>query len=71
MDDFFFQSENSMPRIGDYAPAFRAVTTQGTIYFLPIILASGLFYSAILQILFLHLRPNLRRLQPCKRTLKS
>ncbi len=33
MDDFFFQSENSMPRIGDYAPAFRAVTTQGTIYF--------------------------------------
>lgn len=33
MDDFFFRSENSMPRIGDYAPAFRAVTTQGTIYF--------------------------------------
>jgi len=33
MDDFFNQSENSMPRIGDYAPAFRTVTTQGTIYF--------------------------------------
>lgn len=33
MDDFFDQSENSMPRIGDQAPAFRSVTTQGTIYF--------------------------------------
>jgi peroxiredoxin 2/4 len=33
MDDSFDQSENSMPRIGDQAPAFRAVTTQGTIYF--------------------------------------
>lgn len=33
MDDFLSQSENSMPRIGDYAPVFRAVTTQGTIYF--------------------------------------
>ena len=33
MDDFFNQSENSMPRIGDQAPAFRSVTTQGTIYF--------------------------------------
>lgn len=33
MDDFFNQSENSMPRIGDQAPAFRSVTAQGTIYF--------------------------------------
>ena len=33
MDGFFDQSENSMPRIGDQAPAFSAVTTQGTIYF--------------------------------------
>ncbi len=33
MADFFNQSENSMPRIGDQAPAFRSVTTQGTIYF--------------------------------------
>lgn len=33
MDDFFDQGENSMPRIGDLAPAFRSVTTQGTIYF--------------------------------------
>ena len=33
MDDFFDQSENSIPRIGDQAPAFRSVTTQGTIYF--------------------------------------
>lgn len=33
MDNFFDQSENSMPRIGDQAPAFRSVTTQGTIYF--------------------------------------
>lgn len=33
MDDFFNQSENSMPRIGDQAPAFRAVTMQGSIYF--------------------------------------
>lgn len=33
MDDFFNQSENSMTRIGDQAPAFRSVTTQGTIYF--------------------------------------
>ena len=33
MDDFFNQSENSMPRIGDQAPAFRSVTKQGTIYF--------------------------------------
>jgi peroxiredoxin (alkyl hydroperoxide reductase subunit C) len=32
-NDFFDQTENSMPRIGDYAPAFRSVTTQGTIYF--------------------------------------
>jgi len=32
-DDFFDQSENSTPRIGDQAPAFRSVTTQGTIYF--------------------------------------
>jgi len=32
-NDFFDQSENSMPRIGDQAPAFRAVTTQGAIYF--------------------------------------
>ena len=33
MDDFFDQGENSMPRIGDLAPAFRSVTTQGTMYF--------------------------------------
>lgn len=33
MDDFFDQSENSMPHIGNKAPAFRSVTTQGTIYF--------------------------------------
>ena len=33
MREFFNQSENSMPRIGDQAPAFRAVTTQGAIYF--------------------------------------
>lgn len=33
MDDFFNQSENSMPRISDQAPAFRSVTAQGTIYF--------------------------------------
>jgi len=33
MDDLFDQSEKSMPHIGDYAPAFRSVTTQGTIYF--------------------------------------
>ena len=33
MDDFFFQCENSMPRIGDQAPAFRSVTKLGTIYF--------------------------------------
>lgn len=33
MDNFFDQSESSMPRIGDQAPAFRSVTTQGTIYF--------------------------------------
>jgi len=33
MDDFFDQSENSMLRIGDQAPAFRSVTSQGTIYF--------------------------------------
>jgi peroxiredoxin (alkyl hydroperoxide reductase subunit C) len=33
MDDFFDQSKNSMPHIGDQAPAFRSVTTQGTIYF--------------------------------------
>lgn len=26
-------TENSMPRIGDKAPSFEAVTTQGTIYF--------------------------------------
>jgi len=32
-NDFFDQSENSMPRIGDQAPAFRSVTTKGTIYF--------------------------------------
>lgn len=33
MDDFFEQSENSVLRVGDYAPAFRSVTAQGTIYF--------------------------------------
>lgn len=33
MREFFNQSENSMPRIGDQALAFRAVTTQGAIYF--------------------------------------
>ena len=33
MDDFFDQSENSKPRIGNQAPAFRSVTTRGTIYF--------------------------------------
>lgn len=33
LDNFFDQSENSMPRIGDQAPAFRSVTAQGTIYF--------------------------------------
>jgi len=32
-NDFFDQSDNSMPRIGDQAPAFRSVTAQGTIYF--------------------------------------
>ncbi len=33
MRELFNQSENSMPRIGDQAPAFRAATTQGAIYF--------------------------------------
>jgi len=33
MDDFFNLTENAMPRIGEQAPAFRSVTTQGTIYF--------------------------------------
>jgi len=33
MEDFFNQSENVIPHIGDQAPAFRSVTTQGTIYF--------------------------------------
>jgi peroxiredoxin 2/4 len=33
MDGFFNLGKNSIPRIGDLAPAFRSVTTQGTIYF--------------------------------------
>jgi len=33
MDEFFEQNSNSVLCIGDYAPAFRSVTTQGTIYF--------------------------------------
>lgn len=33
MHNFFNKSENSILRIGDQAPAFRAVTTKGTIYF--------------------------------------
>jgi len=33
MDSFFNLSKNSIPRIGDLAPAFRSVTMQGTIYF--------------------------------------
>lgn len=33
MRNLFNQSENSVPRIGDQAPAFRAVTTKGSIYF--------------------------------------
>lgn len=40
----------SMPRIGDEAPSFRAVTTQGDINFLKIIQDAGSFYSASLQI---------------------
>lgn len=33
MRNFFNQNENSMPRIGNQALAFRAVTKKGTIYF--------------------------------------
>ncbi len=33
MDDFFNLSENAIPCIGQQAPAFRSVTTQGSIYF--------------------------------------
>ncbi len=33
MDDFFYLNETKIARIGDQAPAFRSVTTQGTIYF--------------------------------------
>lgn len=33
MDDFFYLNETKIARIGDLAPAFRSVTTQGTIYF--------------------------------------
>lgn len=33
MRKFLNQNENSMPRIGDQAPAFRAVTKKGSIYF--------------------------------------
>jgi hypothetical protein len=41
----------SMPRIGDVAPAFKAVTTQGEINFQRIMKAVGLYFSAILRIL--------------------
>jgi peroxiredoxin 2/4 len=33
MDNFFYLNETKISRIGDQAPAFRSVTTQGTIYF--------------------------------------
>jgi len=33
MDDFLSLNETKISRIGDQAPAFRSVTTQGTIYF--------------------------------------
>ena len=33
MDNFFYLHEIKTSRIGDQAPAFRSVTTQGTIYF--------------------------------------
>ena len=33
MDDFFYHHETKIARIGDLAPAFRSVTTQGAIYF--------------------------------------
>ena len=55
MDDFFDQSENSMPRIGDQAPAFRSVTTQGTIY---CDFGIGLLVSTFLFVAYLIINQN-------------
>ena len=45
-----------MPRIGDQAPVFDAVTTQGKIHF-PLDF-NGLFFSVILPISLRYVPPN-------------
>ena len=45
------QETFNMPRIGEKAPQFKAVTTQGEINFLLIIKENGVFYLVTLLIL--------------------
>ena len=52
-----------MPLIGDKAPSFKAVTTQGNIDFQKIIKENGLFYSHIHLILHQYVQVNLWLLQ--------
>lgn len=50
---------NTMPLIGEDAPAFEAVTTQGTIRFLKIIKGNGSFYFHTRQTLHLCVQQSL------------
>lgn len=49
----------SMPRIGDKAPSFKAVTTQGEINFLAITQVNGQSFLATRQTLLLFVLLNL------------
>jgi peroxiredoxin (alkyl hydroperoxide reductase subunit C) len=53
------QETFSMPRIGDKAPEFKAVTTQGEINYPSDYEGNGAFFLVILQILLQFVHQNL------------